>query len=161
LTVPAPSGGVGDEFTDCSGTTNFLLTSLEEINHNGNFDGPFKQDDWFTDLHITFLDAGVTVDPTFTRFDNISDGNVAWNTEIMGNMVSFTAPTSADRVDGDASGVAGDEYDWRVLINGATGLNELRVRIEYTMDVPEPSTALLSGVGLTALAFAARRRRPR
>lgn len=139
-------------FTDCSGTTNARSVgvgpSSPSLAHTP-LEGPFKQNDWFTDLHITFLNASVTVTEGLGFF-NITD-DVAWNTKIVGNTVSFTAPTAGDRVDGDASGVAGDEYRWIVSFDGAL-TPELRVRIEYTMDVPEPGTGLLLMMGMLGLA---------
>jgi len=117
--------------------------------------------DWVTDFHITFHDLPQGVEiiengpetvggfTLATRFNNDSQ-SVLWPRMIMGNTVWFVASSNADRLD------PGENFFVNVAFSGP--VSAVNFTAEWTMDVPEPATLAIFGLGLAAIGAMRRRR---
>jgi hypothetical protein len=139
----------GTSFNDCAGNQNFLSsgTAAPALQHDPDAHGAHAGDDWFSDLHITFLDDDVQgVERAFFLHDSQNWNVQSSNLGEFPAIIWFVAPAPADRVD------PGENYEWETTPTGDfSGLNGLNIRIAYTMDVPEPGTGLLLMAGMLGL----------
>ncbi len=160
LATPRPAHALmcGDEhdvigvFTDCSGTQNFADGDGGNfLEHHFEDDGVFAGTDWVSDLHFSF--ATDVAEITSATFVNLSDG-VEWDATIDGLMVWFVSPTIADVLD------PGEQFDWLIEFNFVSfPTGSVTFAMDYTMDIPEPSTLALFGIGLAGLGVLNRRRK--
>lgn len=123
----------------------------------------FGHDSWVSDFHVTVPEGSdwLMVDPLvyFKNYgDGEADGEFDWNVMIEDFTVSFVSPFPEARLE------EGDQYEWAVISSkGVKCLEDcfpISFDIAYTMDVPEPGTILLMGIGLSAFGFARRRTLP-
>ena len=152
-------------FTDCAGKS--IEYEFEDGEIELEFEGtwnpgngnPGEPGDWFSDLHVTFLDLSgnpLFDDSTGSICDDDcefeKEEDTEWATSAMDNMVWFIAEELEDRI------FPGDEYEWEVEASFSP-TSMIKVQIDYTMDVPEPALGVALMSGLAAIGLARRRTR--
>lgn len=149
--------------TDCAGSlARFDLPGVRS-GIDGNNLVEFDRSSWASDFHVTipsdtgWLENDKVVPVIFftNHGDGKENGKFDWNMTIEGFTVTFVAPFPEARLE------KGDLYEWAVTSSVQATCKQdcypISFGIAYTMDVPEPGTILLMGVGLSAFGFARRR----